>query len=247
MPANKVDLVLVVDASSSMSPCYQALCEHLDSLLAPLLQASFDVRIGVLASSASASGDFVIHHTTFLAAEGMAAIRAIYGSNPDPSLFFTSNPADVRRVLRGIEVRGNEDMLVALDIALDLPFRPAWETRRVVVLLTDEPFDSSASDGASVNKLPLVIEKLMARRVKLFLAAPSCSAADELACADGVEWETIDSGHAGLAGVDFTKLLGQMAKTISGHSRQGESDDYGPRPSYGQDQWTGMRQPFETM
>jgi hypothetical protein len=240
MPANNVDLVLVVDASQSMEHCYEALCEHLDSLLAPLHQAAFNVRIGVLVASASTTKGSITHMLTFLRAGTMDGVRALYGPNPDASLFFTSNPAEVRKVLSGVEVSGNEDMLVALDIALDFPFRPAWETRRVVALFTDEPFDASASDGASLQKLPQVVEKLAERRVKLFLAAPACSKADELSCVDGAEWEVIDDNDAGLSGVNFAKLLAAMAKTISGTSLQAAGDD-SPRPTYGQDKWVASK------
>jgi hypothetical protein len=72
--------------------------------------------------------------------------------------------------------------------------------------------------------------------VKLFVAAPDSAALDALACADGVEWETVDGGD-GLSGIDFQKLLGQMAKSISVASRQSAGDDT-PRPLYGQDRWT---------
>jgi hypothetical protein len=238
MPANNVDLVLVVDASGSMGHCYEALRKHLDSLLEPLHQAAFNVRLGLLVACASGSEGRVTHWFTFLRAGAVEGVRALYGPNPDASLFFTSNPADVRKVLAGVEVGGDEEMLVALDVALDFPFRPAWETRRVVALFTDEAFDGGASSGASLKKLPQLVEKLTERRVKLFLAAPACSEADELACVDGAEWEVITG--AGLAGVDFGKLLAAMAKSISAHSRQAAGDD-SPRPTYGQDKWVASK------
>ena len=49
MPANKVDILFAIDASESMNPCFQKLRENLRRFLAPLNQASFSIRFGLLA------------------------------------------------------------------------------------------------------------------------------------------------------------------------------------------------------
>jgi len=49
MPAKNVDLVILVDSSESMRPCFSQLREHLKDLLVPLQQANFNVRFGLVA------------------------------------------------------------------------------------------------------------------------------------------------------------------------------------------------------
>jgi hypothetical protein len=49
MKPQNVDLVLLVDASESMKPCFTQLREHLKDLLYPLQPANFKVRFGLVA------------------------------------------------------------------------------------------------------------------------------------------------------------------------------------------------------
>ena len=76
----------------------------------------------------------------------------------------------------------------------------------------------------------------MARHIQLFAAIPEGAAANQLAETDRSEIEFIDGG-AGLKNVDFSRLLGQMGKSISGSSLQAVSEPSYRRALFGQDKW----------
>jgi hypothetical protein len=132
-------------------------------------------------------------------------------------------------------VGGDEDNLVALDIALDHPFGPVSTTKRVVALFSDEKLEAGAQRTAIKEFIPRIVEKLHARRIKLFCAMPYSDAAQQLSEANGSEIE--DVGGQGLTGVDFRTLLGQMGKSISVSSLQGALEEKYERALFGQDQW----------
>ena len=147
--------------------------------------------------------------------------------------FLTEDEETVGRALRAVSVTGDEDSLLALDVALDFPFGPLQTTKRVIALLSDERLEGGSSD---LTRIPDVIEKLMARRVKLFMALPDSNAARELEQADGCEFEAVDGGN-GLSHVDFARLFDQMGKSISASTLQHAGADSYRRALFGQDRW----------
>ena len=240
MKPQNVDFVLLVDASESMKPCFAQLREHLKDLLYPLQQANFKVRFGLVAYAAAPSREGPVYDHTFVGGSGPEILKKLYAPSPSASDFFTHDPSVISRVLAGLEAQGNEDTLLALDIAADFPFGPAESTRRVLAVFTDEPLEKGVSSEAPLTKIGELIQKLTSRRLQLFVSAPLSPALEELGSVDRAEIEPVEGGD-GLKTVDFKKLLAQMGKSISVSSLQ-----MGPEPGwqkalYGQDKWSASR------
>ena len=240
MKPQNVDLVLLVDSSESMRPCFAQLREHLKDLLHPLQQANFKVRFGLVAYAAGRDRSGPIYDHTFIGGSGPEMIRKLYDPQVSANDFFTSDSTVVSRVLSGLEAQGNEDTLLALDIAADFPFGPPDSTRRVVAVFTDEPLEAGVSEAQPVAKLPELIQKLALRRIQLFASAPFSGALEQLGSLDRAEIETVDGGD-GLKSVDFKKLLAQMGKSISVSSLQAGPEKPWKKAIFGQDQWKANR------
>ena len=240
MKPQNVDLVLLVDSSESMRPCFASLREHLKDLLYPLQQANFRVRFGLVAYAAGRDRGSPVYDHTFIGGSGPEMIQKLYSPSVSAVDFFTSDSAVVTRVLSGLEAQGNEDTLLALDIAADFPFGSPESTRRVIAVFTDEPLEAGLSEAEPMAKIPNLIQKLMSRRIQLFVSAPFSPAMAQLGSLDRAEIETVDGGD-GLKSVDFKKLLAQMGKSISVSSLQ-----MGPEPAwqkaiFGQDKFEPSR------
>ena len=240
MKAQNVDLVLLVDSSESMRPCFTALREHLKDLLFPLQQANFKLRFGLVAYAAAPGRMGPIYDHTFIGGSGPEMIRKLYNPATNAGDFFTTDSSVVARVLGALEAQGNEDTLLALDIAADFPFGPTESTRRVIAVFTDEPLEAGVSESAPLAKIPELIQKLMSRRIQLFVSAPLSPAMEQLGSLDRAEIETVDGGD-GLQAVDFKKLLAQMGKSISVSSLQSGAEPSWKKALFGQDRWTADR------
>lgn len=213
-----------------MRPCFDALKTNIAQLIRPLQGSSFNVRIGFVALHVgkSASGGIVYYLHTLLGSDYSDISRGTQG-------LFTSNPDEFSAALGHLTIAGNEHQLLALDCALDFPFGPLVSTKRVVAMYSDEPLEGGAFGSDDIRHVPALVQKIMARRIQLFAAMPASTGLDELAAADGAEVETV-SGGDGLASIDFAKLLGQMAKSISVASMQGAEAPF-VRALFRQDQW----------
>ena len=240
MPAKKVDLVLLVDASESMAPCFSALREHLSELLMPLRQASFSVRFGLVAYAAGSTRAGRAYDFTFVGGSGPQMLQRLYGTQVPERDFLSADPSDVIRALQGLQARGNEDTLLALDVAADLPFGPIEDTRRVVALFTDERLEDGLGGAEPAARVPELVQKLMSRRIQLFAAAPMSEALEVLGSTDRAEIEPVDGGD-GLRAVDFRKLLSQMARSISVSTLQSAGEKPWKRALFGQDRWSADR------
>ena len=232
-----VDVVLVVDCSSSMRHCFGELREHLKDLLQPLQQGGLEPRFGVVGYSAGNQQGSRYFRFTFMGGAGGSLVGNLYGGQPRAQDYFTTDPAAVAQVLDSLKAGGDEDTLLALDVAVDLPFGPVSSTRRVIAVFTDEPLEAGVSGRENLGLIPALIEKLMARRIQLFVAAPFSEALAELGSADRAEIEAVEGGD-GLKSVDFKKLLAQMGKSISVSALQMGSEPAFRRPLFGQERWT---------
>ncbi len=236
MPAQNVDLVLAVDSSSSMLPCFQGLVDHLEQLVKPLQGWSFNLRLGVIAMSASEGGKGkTLYFPQTLAGGAAESLAAIYKPAQGAALF-TQNPEQVIDLLRKTKPEGNEDLLMMLDIAADFPFGPLSTTRRVVAMFSDETIESGVAGNASLPLIPRLSQKYMARGIKLYAALPISVSAEELSAIDSCQIEAVPGGD-GLEAVDFGKLLGAMAKSISVSSRQSTGEAPYERALFGQDKF----------
>jgi hypothetical protein len=239
MPAPNVDIVLVIDASQSMRPCFDQLRQHLGEVLKPMQGYISQVRFGLLAQSAKKLGDDgYIYPTWFV--YGKDNFNKFYslpqGDHDLQNNFFTDQPEKIRQVLEQVKPSGDEDMLLTLDMALDFPFGSLNNTKRVVALFSDERFEGGAYQSQRNKDIPKLIEKIQARHIQLFCAIPDSSAIQALSEVDRSEIELIEGGN-GLTNVDFKNLMGQMGKSISGSMLQAIGRENYQRAIFGQDQW----------
>lgn len=239
MKASFVDLVFVIDASESMRPCFEGLARNLEQVTQPLQGFNFKVRLGLVAMNVGVSdnGGQLIGATTL--AGGWDSVYT--AGNADSKLFTLDGDAFSRK-LRSVELEGDENHLMALDFALDFPFGPVSSHRRVVALFSDEKIEDGSVTAEQMAMIPKLIEKAMARKVTLFAALPFSPALEMLGSLDGAQIEAV-SGGDGLASVNFSKLLGQMAKSISMASAQGAEEKY-TRALFGQDEWVSASGSF---
>ncbi len=237
MPPPNVDIVFVLDASESMKPCFDGLKKHLNVILAPMQGYVNKVRFGLLAHFAAPLRGRAVYEHTFLGGQGPEMLPKLYGQgSANDANFFTTDGNLFARKLGEIKLGANEEMLIALDTALDFPFGPLHNTKRVVVLFSDEKLEDGLEQGKYNDKIPDIIDKLHKRKIKLFVAMPGSDGLWALAAADQSEVEEVADGN-GLSGVDFAKLLGQMGKSISGSSLQATSEPRYQRAIFGQDKW----------
>jgi len=239
MKPQNVDLVLLVDSSKSMQPCFDQLREHLKDLLHPLEQTNFRTRFAMLAYCATMQdvGRPYYWHTFVGGDDADGMDLKLYRPGMRVDDYFTYDTSSIVRVLEKLVPRGDEDTLMALDTAVDLPFNPPDTTRRVIALFTDERIEDGVNGSSPVYKIPELIEKLMSRRIQLFVSAPFSPALEQLGSLDRAEIEAVDGGD-GLKAVDFKKLLAQMGKSISVSSLQMGPERAWRKALFGQDRFT---------
>jgi hypothetical protein len=230
------DIVFCIDASASMTPCIQAVGRHLGDFINRFgadPQTRWDLRFDFLAHSASTARFNFRTLNTYHAGRDMWVNDALYHGGRD--LFFTQDAAAVRTALESVEVAGDEAPLVALDMALDFPWRADAECHRVVILLTDEPLETSLQFDRYAPRLPDLVRKIMSKRVLLYLATPDSAGWEHVYSADKCDWTRVSAG-AGLADVDFGKLLEAISKSVSkAIPSQAPAVEVGPL--YGQDRF----------
>jgi uncharacterized protein YegL len=231
-----VEIVLLIDSSGSMRPCFDGMRQHLNDLLSPLKQSNFKVRFGLVAYAAWRDRLDTVYTHVFVGGSGLQMIRNLYSGQGQPTDYFTEDPSQIIRILGGLTPQGNEDTLVALDIAADFPFGPAKSTRRVIALFTDERLEDGVDGSSSISKLPELVMKLQQRRIQLFAAAPFSDGLEVLATIDRAEIEPVEGGD-GLKSLDFRKLLAQMGKSISVASTQLGREPSWKKAIFGQDRW----------
>lgn len=222
MKPSTVELVFVLDASESMRPCFEGLANNLQQVVNPLQTLGLKVRLGFIAmrvGNATGGGGVIATASINSASDPIALI-----ASGDPGLF-TEDNALFSSKMRALELGGDEHQLLALDCALDFPFGPMVNTRRVVAMFSDETIEDGFLGAAVVEKIPAIVTKIMARRIQFFAALPSSPALEALGSADCAQIEPVQGGE-GLGNVNFSKLLGQMAKSISCASLQAGPENY---------------------
>lgn len=238
-----VDVVFCLDASGSMAPCIDGVRKNLDVFLTALAgdaNRKMDCRMDFLAHSCGEDGSLV--RSTSLNKSGVDLITALYGQSPKPEAFFTADREAVRRALNKVDVYGDEAMLIALDMALDYPWRPQAGCHRVVVLLTDEPLEANAIWPTQRAKLDAVIDKIQRLGVKLYIVGPASPGLDTLAEADKCIYQKSLQTHDGLGNIDFSKVLQQIGKSVSAAMLQGRPEAGVKRALFGQDEWVASNE-----
>jgi len=234
------DVVFVVDASASMRPCIDALRQNIMSFVAGLdgpNAGSFDLRLEFVALKVDPERATYIVDSS--GGEGLWERLYSKGSNSAASApGCWSTPRDFVKALEGITVGADEDSLMALDFALDLPWRKVAGCHRVAVLLTDEPPETGFMPNERKAMAGELVRKINDLRVKLFMVGPYSATLAELQAADGADFIEISDSDVGrgLASVNFRKILDAIAKSISVSSLQ-----HAPKPVkralFGQDGW----------
>ena len=240
MPTKGVaDVVFCIDASASMAPCFDAVRKHIASFVDGLTSNSnqeWDLRIDFVAHNAcdSLEGGGIFTHRSLHESE---LFQILYQNTGKQGHFFTTDIHEFSRGLLEVSVQGDEAPLVALDFCLDLPWRNLAACHRVVIMLTDEPFEQSAMQDFQKEQLPQLISKIHDLHVMLFLVAPNSQMFDELASADGSEYEVIDQIGAGLANVNFSEVLKYIGKSVSASTLQAPMKPNVKRGLYRQSSW----------
>jgi hypothetical protein len=241
------DIVFCLDASGSMEPCFQGVSRNVMSLLEGMesgnRQISWDARFDFLAHRAEKEADGVSHRMETVACETGNLLQAIYGSGerqegeqPSGGILFTSDLQLFRSRLESIEVEGDESPLTALDFCLDFPWRDAKSCHRIVIFMTDEPFETSVKPDDEAQQIPALIKKIQSLRVMLFLVTPPSPGYESLSVADRCEHVVADGQGDGLSGVDFREVLDYIGKSISASTTQGSAAPVQPG-LFGQNDW----------
>ena len=233
------DVVFCIDASASMAPCIDAVRANIESFIEGLTgnsQQTWDLRVEFIAHHAGETpdGGGVFAHRSLHESE---LLEVLYQNKGKQGRLFTADIGEFSRGLKGVSVEGDEAPLVALDFCLDLPWRSSAACHRVVIMLTDEPFEQSARQAFQREQLAQLISKIHDLRVMLFLVAPNSELFDELASADGSEYEVIDQIGTGMANVNFAEVLKYIGKSISASTLQSPTKPTVKRGLYQQATW----------
>lgn len=238
MPARKVDIVFCFDASESMKPYVASVCRHVSSMIESIRQAKFAWRV-----------DFVAHHVLGRTDVGTVYCdRSVFGDTvdllyeADEARFFTKSIKEFKTAMSDMSFEGDENMLYALDLALDFPFGPATDTQRVVILLSDEEFETNEPSCLKRCKelLPDICQKIQDRHITLFAAMPirRGGMAEELAKVDRANFVALVKDSNGKIEFNVLNWLRQLGQSISSSaiSRTSGKERYA-RALFNQDIW----------
>lgn len=237
MGANKVDILFVIDASDSMSPCFQKLRDNLRRFIMPLNQASFSIRFGLLAYNAGGDGRQAIYEHTFIAGNAPNLVKGLYASNPDVGKYFTSDANQFLRALDSVRTQGDENTPLALDIASDFPFETPDESRRVIALFSNEKLETGILENEPLEKFPQVLQKIARRKISLYAYLPASNAAAMMTRLPKSIITSVEEGANCWDKVDFGQMLEQMGKSISVSSLQMTREPEYQQAVYGQNAW----------
>jgi hypothetical protein len=232
-----VDVVFCLDASSSMTPCIEGVKAHITHFVQGLQSTpntKWDVRLDFVAhqtqSEAGTDRRFYYHRSALVGELWQTLYRG------EPGQLFLADLEQFRRGLTDVRAAGDESPFVALDICLDFPWRPASACHRVVIMLTDEPFETGLDQERHRALLPALIRKIQDLRVMLYIVAPQSHAYSELSAVDRSEYHIADDAGNGLATVDFSQVLSYIGKSVSkAHLQGGEA--VVQRGLFGQPTW----------
>lgn len=236
------DVVFCLDSSGSMEPCFKEVQDHLGDFVAGLEsrgQTAWDLRV-----------DFVSYFTVggpVCAPDGTGFSHvsvfhdnlweALYVGGQTKANLFTKDLSQFKDRLTSLSTGGDESPLVALDFALDFPWRPASTCHRAVVLMTDEPLEDGWWVEEQVRVMPKLTKKIQDLRVLLYLVAPDSPGFQELAKVDKSEYDVADFSESGLMGLDFKVVMASIGKSVSAPSRQADAGVKVERGLFGQARW----------
>ncbi len=232
------DIVFCLDASESMTPCFAGVQKHVLDFISGLGggQSRWDLRFEFVAYQAghAEGGGVSFRHRSLYNPE----LWSVLYPSPSESLrTFTSSVDEFRGGLAGVAVAGDEAPLVALDFALDLPWRSAATCHRIVILMTDEPFEGGLFQAEQSTVLPALMKKIQDLHVMLFMVTPESEVFSRLSEVDRCEHSVVSDAGPGLATVDFKDVLSSIGKSVSASTLQQGSTASVPRGLFGQASW----------
>ena len=214
MVRGNIDIVFVVDASGSMSPCVRGIVDNVSLLLDKLTECGFHVRLDAVIHNVSVEHSFMLDSMHM---SGPALLDGLYRGKM--GRFFTEDVEAFKAKLDCVKTEGGKDMLMALDCALDYPFGALETTRRVVVLLSDEPFEANCNFESHARdyaeRAERMILKICARHVGLFMVMPESEIAYMLSEADRSVYEMPCHSGDGLSSFDFGRFFSCLCNAIS--------------------------------
>jgi len=231
------DIVFCLDASGSMAPCIDGVRSHIEAFVEGLKSTgnvAWDLRLDFVAHRAASSQ--AVWDLQSLFNEGTKLLSELYKPDGQGGNFFTTSVEEFCQGMSRIRVGGDESTLLALDFALDFPWREAAKCHRVVILMTDEPFEGGVSSEEHQAVLPQLIEKIQALRVMLYMVTPPSPVYEKLSEVDKCEHYVVDSTGNGLAEVDFHEVLSFIGKSVSASTMQGAERPV-TRGLFGQARW----------
>ena len=246
MGANKVDILFVIDASNSMKPCFDKIKQNLRRFILPLNQASFDVRLGLLAYHSVKLGRNIGHQHFFLGGESLNLILELYKDNVNGDNYFTSNPERFLQALDAVTIKGDECTPMALDIASDFPFAPPDESRRVIILFTNEKLETGIYREKALEPFRRVLQKIAKRRIALYAYLPASRAGADMSHLPKSIIHSIEADDNCWDSLDFGQVLEQMGKSISASSLQMSREPEYEKAIYGQDKWVDLKGEADT-
>lgn len=162
-------------------------------------------------------------------------LSAVY-SNNGQDLFTTDIPA-FQNALSQVDVSGNESSVVALDIAIDFPWRDQRTCRRIIILFTDEPVAGGNRAQQSFDLCDELIDKMMEQGILLFMVTPECETFETLSQVDKSIWDPFTDSDS-FQNIPFRELLLDMAKSITKSKLQVVPENIPDRRArFGQDNW----------
>lgn len=237
MGANKVDILFVVDASDSMSPCFQKLRDNLRRFILPLSQASFEIRFGLLAYNAGGDGRRAIYEHTFIGGNAPNLVKDLYAPNIDINKYFTTDANKFLAMLDSVRTQGDENTPLALDIASDFPFNTPDESRRVIALFSNEKLETGILENEPLAKFQQVLQKIAKRKIALYAYLPASNAAAMMTRLPKSIIKSVDEGANCWDTLDFGQMMEQMGKSISVSSLQMTREPEYQKAIYGQNTW----------
>lgn len=241
---NCADIVFCIDASGSMQPCFDAVRNNVEKLIEGLqtdANVNWDIRFDLLAfhDTVEEGGFFrpggEVHFYRSVNCGTMELIGNIYRSR-NAAPFFTKDLSKLKAAMQDTKMEGEEMQLLALDIAMDFPWRDSSNCHRVVILLTDEAVETGVQIEGQVAQIERMKKKLQEKKIKLFIIAPESDAFFKMAEADRCEYTDLEASQDGLRSVDFSKMLATIGRSVSvSQSYDGAKTD--PDPSFDQLEW----------
>lgn len=252
----RADVLFVVDASDSMKPCFDQLRNSIKKFVQPFKEEGFSsLRLGLLAYNAGPNNGKWVYRNTFINGDAPENMNILYGNDDDAleTLFTRSGDGfvDIETFcnrLDSVTCCADENTPLALDCAGDFPFDPICNTRRIIVLFTDEKLEDGVLKNEALGENCSILDKVMnkitnQRHITLYYFGPQCEGAEVISEYPRVIVKNVKDyaerreGEDVWAEIDFEAVLEGMAKNISKSVLQVVDEGDYDRAVYGQDKW----------